>query len=70
MDPCLLQTGQGQLRVILLTDVFIFKLVTQTHSLRLVLYTLAVYDGCLELFDNSSVDGIALSHMLVPLDET
>lgn len=50
--------------LILLTDVFIFKLVAQAHSLRLVLDTLAIYNGCLELFYNGSVDSVALSRML------
>ena len=44
-----------------LTDVFIRKLVRETHPLRLMLHRLSVYNRVLELLDNGFMDSIALT---------
>lgn len=43
-----------------LTDVFVCKLVSQTDSLRLMLYGLAIYDRLLELLNDSLMNCVTL----------
>ena len=43
-----------------LTDVFIRKLMSQPHSLGLMLNRLSVHDGRFELLDDATVDSVAL----------
>jgi hypothetical protein len=44
------------------TNIFVGKLMGQTHALRLVLDRFAIYDGVLEVIDNRLVDGVTLPY--------
>jgi hypothetical protein len=43
-----------------LTNIFVCELMTESHTLRLVLHGLTIDNGLAELFDDGFVDGVAL----------
>lgn len=50
------------------TDVFISKLVRESHSLRLMLHRLSIHNGIPELLHDGAMDSIALGDVPVSMD--
>ena len=48
----------------MLTDIFVCKLVRQAYPLRLMLHGLSVYNGMFELLHDCLMDGIALNTLV------
>ncbi len=58
--PARRRAGGGIATSLLLTDILIFQLMTESNSLRLVLDRFAVDNGRLEDLGDTSVDGVTL----------
>lgn len=46
----------------LFTDVLVCQLMSQAHTLRLVLNRLSIYNGTFEILHNCAMNGVTLKH--------